>query len=305
MRPKVGLILGGGAARGYAHLGILKKLEEGNIPIDFIIGTSIGALMGAIYASGNDMEKLFNDVREITFLKFVKLIDLTVPMKGLIKGKKIEKFLSDYIEDDFNNLNIPLYVIAADIKRGKEVIFSEGSIIKAVRASISIPVIFEPVEFHSTKLVDGSIINFDAKDLAFKLGADIVIVSDVSSNIDIRIFNKVFYQIGNNIKRILLTNNKTIYFERYFNSKRILPEIIATTTTTMKLLNNNLYENNEEINCGKKVYVIKPKVDSIRWYRFDHAERCIDMGLKAAEPIIQEINKDLRKSKMFCRSPLN
>lgn len=296
MRPKVGLILGGGAARGYAHLGVLKKLENENIPIDFIIGTSIGALIGAIYASGNDVEKLFKDAKEINLLRLIRLIDLKVPQKGLTKGEKIERYLSNYIKNDFSDLDIPLYIVTTDIKTGKEIIFSEGNVIKAVRASISIPIIFEPVEFHGTKLVDGSIINFDARNLAFRLGADVVIVSDVSSNIDARIFDKVFYQLGNNIKRILLSNNKTIYFERYFNLKKVLPEIIAITVTTMKLLNSNLYESNKETNYGGKVYVIKPKVNNIRWYRFDQAEKCINIGLKAAEPIIQEIKKDLHRS---------
>ncbi|SNX52980.1 patatin-like phospholipase family protein [Thermoanaerobacterium sp. RBIITD] len=301
MRPKVGLILGGGAARGYAHLGVLKKLEEENISIDFIIGTSIGALIGAIYASGNDLEKIIKDVRDINFLKLIKMLDLNIPQKGFIKGDKIEKFLSSYMKNDFDELKIPLYAIATDIKQGREIIFSKGSVIKAVRASISIPVVFEPVEFQNTKLVDGSIINFDAIDLALKLGADIIIISDVSSNIDIRIFNRSFYNFVNNIKRILQSNNRTIYFERYFNSKKILPEIITITATTMKLLNDDLYEDNKEKNFEKKVYVIKPKVNDIRWYRFDHAEKCINLGLKAAEPVIQEVYEDLRKSEMFYR----
>lgn len=301
MRPKVGLILGGGAARGYAHIGVLKKLEEENIPIDFIIGTSIGALIGAIYASGNDLEKIIKDVRDINFLKLIKMLDLNIPQKGFIKGDKIEKFLSSYMKNDFNELKIPLYVIATDIKRGREIIFSNGSVTKAVRASISIPVVFEPVEFQNTKLVDGSIIDFDAVDLAIKLGADIVIISDVSSNIDIRIFNRSFYNFVNKINRILQNNSRTIYFERYFNSKKILPEIITITATTMKLLNNDLYENNEGEKFNKKVYVIKPKVNGIRWYRFDHAEKCINLGLKAAEPVIQEVYKDFCKPEIFYR----
>ncbi|AGB19691.1 patatin-like phospholipase family protein [Thermoanaerobacterium thermosaccharolyticum] len=301
MRPKVGLILGGGAARGYAHLGVLKKLEEKNIPIDFIIGTSIGALIGAIYASGNDLEKIIKDVRDINFLKLIKILDLNIPQRGFIKGDKIEKFLSSYMKKDFDELKIPLYAIATDIKQGREIIFSKGSVIKAVRASISILVVFEPVEFQNTKLVDGSIINFDAIDLALKLGADIIIISDVSSNIDIRIFNRSFYNFVNNIKRILQSNNRTIYFERYFNSKKILPEIITITATTMKLLNDDLYGDNKEKNFEKKVYVIKPKVNDIRWYRFDHAEKCINLGLKAAEHVIQEVYEDLRKSEMFYR----
>ncbi|WP_434629467.1 hypothetical protein PQ691_09725 [Thermoanaerobacterium thermosaccharolyticum] len=137
--------------------------------------------------------------------------------------------------------------------------------------------------------------------MALKLGADIIIISDVSSNIDIRIFNRSFYNFVNNIKRILQSNNRTIYFERYFNSKKILPEIITITATTMKLLNDDLYGDNKEKNFEKKVYVIKPKVNDIRWYRFDHAEKCINLGLKAAEHVIQEVYEDLRKSEMFYR----
>lgn len=299
MRPKVGLILGGGAARGYAHLGVLKKLREKNIPIDFIIGTSIGALVGAIYASGNDLEKIIKYARDINFIKLIKMLDLSIPQKGFIKGDKIEKFLSSYMKSDFDELKIPLYVIATDINQGREIIFSSGSVIKAVRASISIPVVFEPVEFQNTKLVDGSIINFDAIDLALKLGADIIISSDASSNIDIKIFNNLFYNFVNNIKRIVRSNNKTKSLEAYINSKKMLPEIITITAITMKLLNNDLFEYSKERNFGKKVYVIKPKVDHIRWYRFDHAEKCINFGLEATEPVIKEINKDLHKSEAF------
>ncbi|HHV73438.1 MAG TPA: patatin family protein [Thermoanaerobacterium sp.] len=301
MRPRVGLILGGGAARGYAHIGVLKKLEEENIPIDFIIGTSIGALIGAIYASGNDLEKIIKDVRDINFLKLIKMLDLNIPQKGFIKGDKIEKFLSSYIKNDFDELKIPLYVIATDIKQSREIIFSNGPVIKAVRASISIPVVFEPVEFQNTKLVDGSIIDFDAVDLAIKLGADIVIISDVSSNIDIRIFNRSFYNFVNKINRILQNNGRTVYFKRHFNSKKILPEIITITATTMKLLNNDLYENSEGRKFNRKVYVIKPKVNGIRWYRFDNAEECINLGLKAAEPVIQKVYEDFCRPEIFYR----
>lgn len=130
--------------------------------------------------------------KKINMLKFLNLLDFKTSQTGLVKGEKIEKYLQVYIKERFEELNIPLYIVATDIHTGKEVVFSEGDLIKAIRASISIPVIFEPVEYNGTKLVDGSIIDFDAVGLAAKLGADIIIECDVSSSIDMGVFEKPF-----------------------------------------------------------------------------------------------------------------
>jgi NTE family protein len=285
MRPKVGLILGGGAARGYAHLGILKRFEEENIPIDFIIGISMGAIIGAIYASGHNVDKLISDAKKINMLKFLNLLDFKTSQTGLVKGEKIEKYLQVYIKERFEELNIPLYIVATDIHTGKEVVFSEGDLIKAIRASISIPVIFEPVEYNGTKLVDGSIIDFDAVGLAAKLGADIIINCDVSSSIDMGFFERFFYSLAN--------SEKVLPIKKYFNLKRTAPEIISITATTMKLLKDSSNKNSEKTERGKRVYTIKPNVNNIRWYRFDQAGKCINMGFEAADSIVGKIKREL------------
>jgi NTE family protein len=285
MRPKVGLILGGGAARGYAHLGILKRFEEENIPIDFIIGISMGAIIGAIYASGHNVDKLISDAKKINMLKFLNLLDFKTSQTGLVKGEKIEKYLQVYIKERFEELNIPLYIVATDIHTGKEVVFSEGDLIKAIRASISIPVIFEPVEYNGTKLVDGSIIDFDAVGLAAKLGADIIINCDVSSSIDMGFFERFFYSLAN--------SEKVLPIKKYFNLKRTAPEIISITATTMKLLKDSSNKNSEKTERGKRVYTIKPNVNNIRWYRFDQAGKCINMGFEAADSIVWRIKREL------------
>ncbi|MDN5277180.1 MAG: hypothetical protein PWR01_1145 [Clostridiales bacterium] len=296
MRPKVGLILGGGAARGYAHLGILKKLSDENIPVDFIIGTSMGALIGALYASNNDINKLLYDAtKELSLLNLIKLVDLGIPLKGFVKGDKIEKFLSNYIKNDFKDLSIPLYIVATDVKSGKEVVFSEGSLLKAVRASISIPVVFEPVDMHGVKLVDGSVVNFDAKELAYKLGADIIIISDVRADMDNNSIFALFYHVINYIKNAI--NNignasKYMYVERYVNSKRVLPEIFVIMNMALRLLCNNTNGTNKAYK-DTKVYIIKPQVKNIKWFRFDCAEECIKKGLEAAESVIMQIKEQL------------
>jgi len=285
MRPRVGLILGGGAARGYAHLGILKRFEEENIPIDFIIGISMGAIIGAIYASGHNVDKLISDAKKINMLKFISLLDFKVSRTGLVKGEKIEKYLRGYVKESFEELNIPLYIVATDIQTGKGVVFKEGDLIKAIRASISIPVFFEPVEYNGTKLVDGSIIDSEAIELAASLGADIIINCDVSSSIDMGFFERFFYSLAN--------SEKVLPIKKYFNIKRPLPEIISITTTAIKLLKDNSNKNLEKMEGNKRVYTIKPNVDNIRWYRFDQAEKCINMGFEAVDSIVARIKREL------------
>jgi len=285
MRPKVGLILGGGAARGYAHLGILKRFEEENIPIDFIIGISMGAIIGAIYASGHNVDKLISDAKKINMLKFISLLDFKASRTGLVKGEKIEKYLRGYVKESFEELNIPLYIVATDIQTGKGVVFKEGDLIKAIRASISIPVFFEPVEYNGTKLVDGSIIDSEAIELAASLGADIIINCDVSSSIDMGFFERFFYSLAN--------SEKVLPIKKYFNIKRPLPEIISITTTAIKLLKDNSNKNLEKMEGNKRVYTIKPNVDNIRWYRFDQAEKCINMGFEAVDSIVARIKREL------------
>jgi NTE family protein len=288
VRPKIGLILGGGAARGYSHLGILKRLEEENIPVDFIIGTSIGALIGALYASGNDIDDLLFEAKDMTLSKFAGLLDLSVPRKGLVKGDKIEQYLSEYIKKDFSELQIPLYIVAADLESKKGVVFFQGSVIKAVRASIAIPGIFEPVEMQQLKLVDGSILKLSVEDFAAKLGADIIINVDVSSNIDIGGLNKAVYVFNDNLKKIRLDIKNQYLRGRYVGLKRMLPEIFPVILTTLNMMNLPGYEKNKI--CDKtKVFTVRPKVGDIRWYRFDCADVCINKGIEAINPVLRDI----------------
>ncbi|MGB9678481.1 MAG: patatin-like phospholipase family protein [Thermoanaerobacteraceae bacterium] len=280
MRPKIGLILGGGAARGYAHLGVLKKLKDEGITIDFIIGASMGALVGAAYSSKENLDDLLNGAHEFGFFKFLTTMDIKVSRKGLIRGTKLEKHLEKFIKKDFNELYIPMYIVATDVNTGKEIIFKEGDLIKAVRASISIPFVFEPVEWFNTELIDGSIVEFDVAFLAESLGADIIIISDVSSNIDMGMFTKIFSAI----------NKKTKITDKAYKLNMLMPDMMSVTATTMKLLKENK-EKKITTRCSKPIYTIKSDVDNIKWYRFDKAEETIKKGEEAAKNIIQEIKK--------------
>ena len=157
----VGLCLGSGGAMGFAHIGVLKVLEKEKIPVDIISGTSMGALVAALWASGISAK----DIEDIACgfkskLKTLSLMDFTIPTKGLIKGRSVRKVLKSYLGNKtFFDLKLPLKIVACDIKKRKEFIIDKGRVLDAVMASIAIPGIFEPVEYCGAQLVDGGIVN--------------------------------------------------------------------------------------------------------------------------------------------------
>ncbi|MDP7609033.1 MAG: patatin-like phospholipase family protein, partial [Candidatus Marinimicrobia bacterium] len=209
--PKIGLVLSGGGSKGFAHIATLKALDSLNIPIDYIAGTSFGAIVGAMYAlgySGKQIEQMAlatdwyevqNDEPERKFLPYFRKKDTgkyqldfglkgvkPVTPTGLIYGQKIILELSKWTRNyeqvyDFDKFPIPFRCNAFDIISGKEVIIKEGSLANALRASISIPTIFAPVEWGDGLLVDGGVINNLPVDIVKDMGADVVLAVDVAA----------------------------------------------------------------------------------------------------------------------------
>ncbi|MGV3466984.1 MAG: patatin-like phospholipase family protein [Heyndrickxia sp.] len=177
-KPKIGLALGSGGARGFAHLGVLKILEENNIPIDYIAGSSMGALVASFYGMGHSIEHL---IKLSLAFKRKFYMDFTVPKMGFISGNRIKDFIKLFTHGkNLEDLKIPVSVIATDLAKGEEVLFSSGSIADAVRASISIPGIFVPVKMNGKILVDGGVINRVPVSVVREMGADIIIGVDVA-----------------------------------------------------------------------------------------------------------------------------
>ena len=179
-RRRVGLALGGGAARGIAHIGVLEVLEEHGIPIDCIAGTSAGSIAGGLYAAGVTparMRELIHDLswREIT--------GLTVPKLGLLNFDRISAWIEQECLEGravtFDELRIPFAAVAADITTGELVVIAEGRLAQALRASSSVPGIFTPMERGDRLLVDGGILNNLPASVARRLGADYVIAVDL------------------------------------------------------------------------------------------------------------------------------
>ncbi|RKY42512.1 MAG: hypothetical protein DRP85_02540 [Candidatus Makaraimicrobium thalassicum] len=181
-KPKTGLVLGSGAARGLAHIGVIKALREEGASIDMIAGTSIGALVGACYARKGEISKFEKLVLGTDWRRLFQLADLNLVFmfKGFVHGEKVKELLKTIIGDiQFKDLKIPLAVVAADVNTGEEVLIKEGSVIEAVRASISMPVIFIPVKFGDRFLCDGGTVNPLPVNVVKEMGAASVIACNV------------------------------------------------------------------------------------------------------------------------------
>ena len=208
--PKIGLVLGGGGAKGAAEVGVLKVLEKYGIKPDYIVGTSIGSIVGGLYAAGYsaaELETMFQTqewltlltdrsstfanepykvVDGVTYIFGFPIIDRQAIGLGVMKGSSIEHMLDSMASakgcKDFASLKIPFNCVAADIRSGKEVILHEGSVAKAMRASMAIPGVFKPVEIDNHMLVDGGMLNNLPVDVCRKMGADIIIAVDLQQN---------------------------------------------------------------------------------------------------------------------------
>lgn len=171
--PKIGVALGGGFARGIAHIGVLRVLEQNNIPIDFIAGTSVGALIASAYASGSPLEEMERQGAATRFRDFGRW---TISRMGMASNERLEDFLRRFTPaHDFSEMKIPLSIVATDIIKGESVYFTDGEIGPALRASCAYPGLFLPVEYQDHFLVDGFITESVPSTAVRRLGAEFVI----------------------------------------------------------------------------------------------------------------------------------
>jgi NTE family protein len=186
--PQLGLALGGGGARGLAHIGVLKVLEEEGVPINMIAGTSVGALIGALYAAGvstSEMEEMSQEIgwSSLTNYSRFSMMRLVLTEQPL-SSKNMEVYLDKHLQGKrFDELNIPFACVATDLQTGERVVFREGQVALAARASATIPGLFEPVVFRHRYLVDGGLVSNIPTDLVKLMGADVIIAIDVTSDL--------------------------------------------------------------------------------------------------------------------------
>ena len=174
-RQKVALVLASGGAKGFAHIGAIEALEESGYEITSIAGTSMGALIGGLYATGG-LDKVKEWMYDLTDREVFSLVDFTLSPHALVKGNRIMDALKAIVPDcNIEDLKIPYCAVATDLKEGKEVVFRSGSLYDAIRASISIPMLFRPVEHADMLLIDGAITNGLPLDRVARTEGDILV----------------------------------------------------------------------------------------------------------------------------------
>lgn len=179
----IALVLGSGGARGIAHIAIIEELIKAGYSIKSIAGSSIGAVIGAIYAGGN-LTGYKNWLSKLNYWDVFRLMDFSVSSSGFIKGEKVFKIIDPFVpKGNIEHLPIPFAAVAADIINKKQVVFTEGNIREAIRASMSIPTVLKPVEKNGTLYVDGSIVNPIPVDLVVRHPNDLLVVVDLNAHI--------------------------------------------------------------------------------------------------------------------------
>ncbi len=208
---KIGLALGGGGARGLAHIGVIKVLLENDIKIDFISGTSMGAIIGAFYCVSEDIKKIEKQAKVTDWKKILSLVDPSLK-EGILEGKKVYNFIKKEIGSiSFSDLSIPFSVVSTDLKTGEPVVFKKGKDVAwAVRASISLPIIFKPIKMEGKTLADGGLSMPVPVSAVKNMGADIVLAVNLDTNNFPNNYKKNdklgFYKIANNSINILRYN---------------------------------------------------------------------------------------------------
>lgn len=183
-REKVGLALSGGGWRGMAHVGVLKVLEKNNIPIDFIAGTSAGALIGGLYSYYGNAEQLENFVLKFGYKDLLKTITDPRLRTGIIKGQKLIRYINEKTDNvNIEDLKIPFSAVASDLVSGKPYYFKDGNLAEAIRTSISIPLIFQPTKKDGMILIDGGATENVPVNCLKEMGANYIIASNVNSGI--------------------------------------------------------------------------------------------------------------------------
>jgi len=232
-RVKVGLALGSGSARGFSHIGIIRALEAEGIPIDYIAGTSIGAIVGSVYAAGalQNGEEL---LEKFDWKRVMFLIDPLLPLSGLLGGKQIEKLFKTLLQEkNIEDFPLPFAAVAADVATGEEVVLTQGNAVKAVRASMSMPGVFTPVFLQGRFLVDGGIVSPVPVHAARMLGADIVIAVNLAAGMSSRTYISTVKDTAKQFQAIEKNQvNEKSFFENLLDTKYLatgIPEFLKDT----------------------------------------------------------------------------
>ncbi|MGA1977442.1 MAG: patatin-like phospholipase family protein [Bacteroidales bacterium] len=288
MKQKVALVLSSGGARGTAHIGVIRELIKQGYEISSISGTSMGALVGAVYASGK-LDEYESWLCSLSKMDIFNLVDFTLSMKGIIKADRVLKEIQRFIPDQkIEDLPIKFAAVATDLKKRKEVVITEGSLFEAIRASISIPLVITPVQKNDTLFVDGGVLNPLPVNRVFRYPDDILIAVNVNSLIpyqkpkiedpEWRYFDKLtsgkLSSFQKKIVKLIPLNKKES--TRYF---KLIGETISLMLSQISML--TLEINPPDI-------LIEVSRNSCGVFDFYKASELIELGKKATKEVLKK-----------------
>ncbi len=299
-RPRLGLALGAGAARGMAHLGVLRELEEAGLAPDVVAGTSIGALVGGMYAAGK-LDRLTEVALRLDWKQIARyFVEISFPRSGLIEGNKLTALLAEIVgEVELTELPLPFRAVTTNLMTGEEVVISDGDLVEAIRASIAVPGIFTPARRGDDLLVDGGLVNPVPVSVCRTMGAERIIAVDLNYGRvkDTRARNstvkeksalasqrpnfdagQIFEWLERNTKQfdIELPNPLKAWMERH-----ALPNVFDVLGNTLGIIESQIAATRLQVD--KPDLLIQPNVGDIRFMDFVHAGEMIEEGRRAAK----------------------
>jgi len=299
-RPTVGLVLSSGGPRGAAHTGVLKVLEEHQIPIDIIVGTSMGAMVGGAYAAGAPAKRIEEEWLKTDIVRVAKSFMPTLSLRGWSSGSNVYRMLQSLVGDvKIEELPLKFAAIAADIETGEEAIIQEGPLVEAMRASSSIPGVFVPVKYRRQFLVDGGLVNPLPVDVARRLGAEIVIAVDVGhyprrperqpgQSFTGRALRFIEERLGGLIPNGWAEPLRNLTKEEREELRRSAPGVINVLVLSAIILQRRIVELNNKLSPPD--VLIRPGLDEDP-PRYHQAKHGIETGEAAAREALAEIER--------------
>ena len=309
---KIGLALGSGSAKGLAHIGVLKVIDEEKIPIDFIAGTSIGALIGVVYASGLSTGEMEEIALNIDKKQITSFFTPTIPYSGLVEGKRITEFIKSIIGNpNIEDLKIPFAAIATNVLNGRKVMITKGSAVEAVRASISIPGIFTPCKHNGDFLVDGGLVDPVPVNCVRDMGADYIIGVNVvplpekktnklmmkgeekklaTVPVNSKLVNTRLSKFIKPVKSVM--QNPFLTLTGKLKTMRESPSIFTIILQTIAIMEQQII-NLQLKNLGPDI-LIEPDIGFIKPLEFYRSKEAIAVGERAARDSLDKVKKNDR-----------
>jgi NTE family protein len=306
-QPTIAIALGSGAARGWSHIGVINELKSLGIEPSIVTGSSIGALVGAAYAA-DQLERLEHWTRQLDWRGILKYLDRSLIGGGLIQGDKLADMVAHYVEGlSFEDLPRQLGVVATELETGREIWFREGPVMQAVRASIGLPGLFQPLRHEGRWLVDGGLANPVPVSLCRAMGADLVIAVNLNGDILGRHFRQseepeeeiaeseleAFWDRLTGQLKDTLSNHKKMLFSRLLGEARDSPGLYEVLASSINIMQDRITRS--RMAGDPPDLILTPRLSHLGLMEFDRAESAIEEGRQSVQRMRPALEALLRR----------